>query len=76
LATELGLLYLQEGQNEKALNKLAYAIAHDQVHAKALLAIGTEFQVSQCRVFKSRPGENFTDRIRQRDGWISPIMLS
>ncbi|KAI5744341.1 hypothetical protein M8J76_001489 [Diaphorina citri] len=44
LATELGLLYLQEGQNEKALNKLAYAIAHDQVHAKALLAIGTEFQ--------------------------------
>ncbi|XP_026685375.1 Bardet-Biedl syndrome 4 protein homolog [Diaphorina citri] len=51
LATELGLLYLQEGQNEKALNKLAYAIAHDQVHAKALLAIGTEFQeFEECKL--------------------------
>lgn len=47
LATSLGLLYLQEGKYQHALEKLGGALARDPQCAQALLAAGAMMQVGQ-----------------------------
>jgi len=46
LATSLGLLYLQEGKYQHALEKLGGALARDPQCVQALLAAGAMMQVS------------------------------
>lgn len=48
LATALGLLYLEEGKYQHALEKLGGALARDPQYAQALLAAGAMMQVKCC----------------------------